>query len=84
MAGIDDKERYVIDMSLSGKYAHLSTRLATERLSMTGLICLFHNILWAGGQYTFSLGLHVECWHVYIIVPIEIELCVDDQTYCLY
>ena len=37
MAGIVDKERYVIDMSLSGKNMHLSTRLATERLSMTGL-----------------------------------------------
>ena len=38
MAGIVDTERYVIDMSLSGKNAHLSTRLVTERLSMTGLI----------------------------------------------
>ena len=43
MAGIVDKERYVIDMSLSGKNTHLSTRLATERLSMTGLVDTHYN-----------------------------------------
>ena len=59
MAGIIvDKERYVIDMSLSGKNAHLSTRLATERLSMTGLT----NKLFVHFEFEHDMAVHVNLY----------------------
>ena len=68
MAGIVDNERYVIDMSLSGKNTHLSTRLATERLSMTGLHVVtvrnMHHYKWALVLYPLTLNqlkhLHIH------------------------